>query len=69
MNTRQRVTANLPAKLLHDAMRVSHTGITQTLVEGLKLVRGTKAYDLGMKLKGKLKLKLDLDASRERSRR
>ena len=66
MNQTRRVTANLPEKLLREAMEVSTEGITQTLIEGLKLVRSTKAYDLGMKLKGKIKLSLDLDQSRER---
>ena len=65
----QRVTANLPADLLHDAREVTGKGITETLVEGLELLRARRAYMLAQKLRGKLDLDIDLDVSRERRRR
>ena len=35
----RRITANLPEELLSDAMKVTRKGITETLVEGLRLGR------------------------------
>ncbi len=69
MEATKRITANLPTELLDDAVKATKKGITDTLIYGLTLVRQTKAYDKGMKLKGKLKIKLDLDKLRERPRR
>ena len=65
----KRITANLPKDLLEDAMKVTHKGITETLVEGLRQVRRRSAYEAAMALKGKIKLDIDLDESRERRRR
>jgi hypothetical protein len=65
----RRVTVNLPAELLGEAMEVTGQGITETLTEGLRLVRGTRAYPKALALKGRLTLDLDLDTSRERRRR
>lgn len=67
MPTVKRVTANLPEGLLEEAMQVTGKGITETLVEGLNLVRQTRAYQKAMKLKGKIELDIDLGASRERN--
>ena len=63
------MTANLPKKLLSDALRVIRSGITETLIEGLNLVRRRQAFTKAMALKGKIHLKLDLDQSRERTHR
>jgi len=63
----QRITANLPKKLLQDAQKVSGMGITETLIQGLEIIQRRRAYDYAMKLKGKLNLKIDLEKSRERS--
>jgi hypothetical protein len=65
----RRVTANLPDDLLRDAMRVTRRGITDTLVEGLRLIRRARAYEKAMALRGKLHLDVDLKVSRERGRR
>jgi hypothetical protein len=65
----RRVTANLPEDLLEEAMEATGAGITETLTEGLRLVRRTRAYAKAMALKGKLRLRVDLDVSRERRRR
>jgi hypothetical protein len=69
MSAARRITANLPEDLLREAMEVSGRGITDTLVEGLRLVRRTRALRKAMALKGKVDLRIDLDESRERRRR
>ena len=69
MSTVRRITANLPQELLEDAMGVTGKGITETLVEGLQLVRQTRAYEKALALRGKLKLRIDLGESRERRSR
>lgn len=65
----KRTTVNLPADLLEDAQLVSGKGITETITEGLELLRRRKALALAQSLKGKLSLDIDLQKSRERSRR
>jgi hypothetical protein len=65
----RRITATLPEQLLEEAMEVTGKGITETLVEGLRLVRSARAYEKAMALRGKVKLAIDLGASRERRRR
>ena len=65
----KKITANLPEELLEKAQEVTQQGITETLVEGLKLLNKRRAYKEAMALKGKLKLKVNLDSSRERSHR
>jgi hypothetical protein len=69
MTRGRRITANLPEQLLEDAMEVTGKGITETLVEGLRLVRRARAYEKAMALRGKVNLSIDLDVSRERRRR
>ena len=63
----KRITANLPSNLLDEAMAVTGKGITETLIEGLTLVRQTRAYEKALRLKGKIELDIDLGASRERT--
>jgi hypothetical protein len=65
----RRVTANLPEELLDAAMEVTGRGITETLVEGLQLVRRSRAYERAMALRGTISLEVDLEESRERRRR
>lgn len=65
----KRITANLPEDLLNDAMSVTRKGITETLVEGLRLVRRARGYEKAMAMRGKIRLDVDLEASRERGRR
>lgn len=69
MTRARRITANLPDDLLREAMKITGTGITETIVRGLSLVRRTRAYDRAMRLKGKVRLTVDLGQSRERRRR
>jgi len=68
MTAVRRVTANLPEELLDEVMAVTGKGITETLTEGLRLVRRARAYERAMALKGKIALEIDLDAARERRR-
>lgn len=63
------MTVNLPDDLLQEAELVTGRGITETLIEGLKLLAQRRAYAKALDLRGKLDLKIDLDASRERARR
>jgi len=65
----KRVTANLPSDLLHTAQEVTGKGITETLVDGLRLLRRSRAYEKGMALKGKIRLVINVESSRERARR
>ncbi len=68
MKVLRRTTANLPADLLNEAIATTGKGITETLIEGLKLVRRSRAYEKAKSLQGKLDLKIDLKESRERNR-
>lgn len=65
----RRISANLPAALLSEARRATGKGITETVVEGLELVRRSAAARKAVRLKGRLRLKIDLGVSRERARR
>jgi hypothetical protein len=66
--TTRRITANLPEGLLRSAQEVTGKGITETLVEGLELVRRRRAGQKLKALRGRLALDVDLDVSRERRR-
>jgi hypothetical protein len=65
----KRVTVNLPAQLLQDAEAVTGRGITETLVEGLRLIARRRAHAKALALRGRLDLDIDVGASRERARR
>jgi hypothetical protein len=65
----KRITANLPDDLIREATQVTQRGITETLIEGLKLIKRSSAYEKAQSLKGKLDLQVDLDSSRERRSR
>jgi hypothetical protein len=67
--TARRITANLPEDLLEEAMETTGKGITDTLTQGLELVRRTRAYRKAMDLRGVLEIEIDLEASRERRSR
>jgi hypothetical protein len=55
----KRVTANLPEKLLGEAIEATGLGITETLVAGLEAVLRQEALGRAKKLKGKLLLRED----------
>ena len=68
MSGMKRITANLPAELLDEAMETTGKGITETLIDGLEQVRRRRAFERALSLKGKLRLDVDLENSRERGR-
>ena len=65
----KRITANLPGRLLDEAVAVTGKGITETLIAGLELVRRSRAHNKAAALRGKLQLDIDLESARERDRR
>jgi hypothetical protein len=65
----RRITANLPVDVLEAARAETGKGITETLVEGLDLLRRRRAARKFLKLAGTLQLDVDLEGSRERHRR
>jgi hypothetical protein len=66
----RRVTANLPAELLDEARRITGKGITETVVEGLELVKRSSAGRKLAALVGKIDLRdLDIGELRGRARR
>ena len=50
-------------------MRATGTSVTQTLVDGLRLVLRAQVYQKALALRGKVHLDVDLRTSRERNRR
>jgi hypothetical protein len=69
MDKIKRITANLPESLIKEATAVTGATLTETLIQGLLLVKRGGAYKKAQRLKGKLAIELDLDVSRERSGR
>ena len=69
MEKTRRITANIPEVLLKEATAATGLSLTETLIQGLKLVKRTSAYKKAQVLKGNLDIELDLDVSRERHRR
>ena len=65
----KRITANLPLKLLEEALKVSGQGITETLIRGLQSVKAQGAYQKAQKLKSNLVIDVDIEESRERTSR
>jgi hypothetical protein len=65
----KRITANLPEDLVKDATAATGASLTETLIEGLRLIKRAAAYGKARSLKGKLDLSIDMDVSRERTRR
>ncbi len=65
----KRTTANLPLDLLKEATKVTGKGITETLIDGLLMIKRSSAFAKAQALKGKLKLEIDIEESRERNRR
>lgn len=60
----RKVTVNLPADLLEDAVRITAKGITPTIVEGLHELRRRDKRSALRQLRGKVRFQLDLDTTR-----
>lgn len=69
MNKAKRITANIPEDLLLEATQATNRGITETIIQGLHLVKRSAAHKKAQALKGKLNIELDMDVSRERTGR
>lgn len=63
----KRITANLPSELLDEASSITGKGITETLIEGLGLIRRSRAFSKAAALRGKIHLDINLDIERERA--
>jgi hypothetical protein len=63
----KRITANLPTELLDEAAKITGQGITETLTEGLLMIRRAHAFEKALALRGKIHLDLDMDEVRERT--
>ena len=65
----KRITANLPESLLKDAVATTGKGITETLIEGLQMIKRTRAAQLAQELKKQIDFEVDIDETRGRNRR
>jgi hypothetical protein len=63
----KRITANLATGLLDEATKITGKGITETLTEGLLMIRRSRAFTKAQALRGKIQLDLDMDEIRERT--
>jgi hypothetical protein len=60
----RKITVNVPARILENAVRVTGKGVTSTVIEGLEeLDRRAKRSALRA-LRGKVKFELDLEHTR-----
>jgi hypothetical protein len=62
----KRISANIPEDLLKEACLITGSTLTETLIQGLILVKRAGAFEKAKALQGKLSIKIDLDVSRER---
>jgi hypothetical protein len=60
MERLQKITVHVPEDLLADACRVTGSGVTETVREGLRALAAAKAADDLRKLRGRLRLKIDV---------
>ena len=65
----QKITANLPAKLLKDTMRFTGEGITATLIEGLVELNKKAKREALAALRGKIDIDIDIDIDLDKTRR
>ena len=55
METRRKITVEVPQGLLEKAQEASGTGVTQTIRTGLQLVAASQAYARLRQLRGKVR--------------
>lgn len=60
----RKVTVNLPADTLDDAMRITGKGLTPTLIDGLVEITRREKRSALRKLRGRVRFELDLDETR-----
>ncbi len=63
----KRISANIPESLVKEACAITGTTLTETLIQGLILIKRAGAFEKAKALQGKLSIKVDLEVSRERS--
>jgi urease gamma subunit len=63
---KRRITANVPDDLLRIGQRVTGKGITETLVEGLELLRRRSFAEKINALVGKVQIEVNTDETRGR---
>ena len=60
----RKVTVNLPADLVDDAVRITAKGLTPTIIEGLQELQRRAKRSALRQLRGKVRLELDLETTR-----
>lgn len=60
----RKVTVNLPADLLDDAVRITAKGLSSTIVEGLQEIQRRAKRSALRELRGKVGFELDLETTR-----
>lgn len=61
----QKITVNVPTKLLKDALRLTGKGITPTIVDALLELSARQKRSALRALRGKVSFELDLETSRK----
>jgi hypothetical protein len=65
MQTKRKVTIEVPADLLKRARRSTGEGITATVRRGLELVAARSAYEELRRLRGSVRLEVDVETLRQ----
>jgi hypothetical protein len=58
MKGRRKITVTVPADLLEKAMQAHGTGVTETVLMGLRLTAASDAYTALRQLRGKVKFSM-----------
>ena len=64
----QKITVHVPSDLLSKARESTGRGITETVLQGLRLVAAAEAYRSLRALQGRVPVSMDLEALREDGR-
>lgn len=68
MEPAQKITVQVPAKLLKRALKSTGEGITPTIRQGLELVAAGQSYEKLRELRGKLKFSVSVSSLRDDSK-
>ena len=60
----RKVTVNLPADLVDEAIRITAKGLTPTIIAGLQELQRRAKRSALRQLRGKIRLELDLETTR-----
>lgn len=60
----KKITVNVPARSLREAMKLTGKGITPTIVEGLEEIERREKRSAMRSLRGKVRFDLDLEETR-----